>query len=397
MSEIHTTQERADNIHSYDGRKRAEATRTQQPVQRADWSTFAPDPLGATGTGQLSIVSIDPISGALVMATYVHEEPTTPVITRGKRIAIALRDAVEGVYWHNKSEPNVPLTGVIAFADKKSLRTAAKVLQKAKAPDVAYDSFSTAGRRLEFRTHLSFGFRFPIITDGLTHKFYTPNDTDDTNIHQWGNLFGLDAKTPDGLYRLFATAAESESRPHKIIRGIENNERNAISLSVYATAKAACKSYDATEQLLTHCEAIVALDPRLRERNVLQGTLTEMKFQSRKHSYVTVRINSTCNLRENSDVWVIDGKSNEVIESSVKSIGFVTDTLTGNLATPRSHGSSFLLYNEKSYKSLFVLAKPFFASAYTKAGNDWSAKDAGEQIEGREVPLAIALAGAPTL
>ena len=403
MSEVPTTSSDlsvADNLSSYDGRKRAEATRTQQPVRRADWSTFADDPVKTLGAGLLSIVFIDPMNGALVMATYVNGEKNKPVVTRGKAIAVALRDAVEGVYWGNKPESSVPLTGVLAFADKKSLRSAAKVLKKAKAPDVAYDSFSTAGRRLEFRTHLPFGFRFPIITDGLTHKFYTPNDTDDTSIHQWGKLFGLDAQTPDGLYRLFATASESEKRPHEIVRGIEINERNAISLSVYATAKAACKSYDSTEQLLSNCEALIALDPRLRERNVLQGTLTKMKFQNRKSMYVTVRIESTCNLRENTDVWVIDGNSNEVIESSIKGIGFVTDTLTGKLSSPRSGGLTFLSFNEKTYKSLYVLPKPFFAFGANRIGttsNDWSAKNAGEQIEGREIPLVIALAGAPTV
>jgi hypothetical protein len=385
----------AELLARYDGNKRAEATATRQPVARAAWSLSSSDPVAHKDNGLLSIVSLDPSSGGLIMDTYGYGE-TVAVQTRGKAVASALRDAVEGVYWHEKSALGVARTGVLAFADKKTLRKASTTLKKAKDPDVAYDSFSTSGKRLDFRSHQTHGYRFPIVTEILAHKFYTPNDMDDTSIHQWGNLFGLDAKTSSGMYRLFATGAETEPRPHSIVKGIENNERNAISLSVYSTSKSACKSYDAAESLLNHCEALTALDPLMRERNVLQGVLTEMKFQNRKAAFITARIQNVCGLRDNTDLWILDGFSADVIEgSTLKSIGFSGDTMTAQISVPKRNGT-FLTQNERTYKPFYVLGKPFFAVTFSSAGSDWSEADTGERIEGREVPLAIALAGAPT-
>lgn len=309
----------------------------------------------------------------------------------GRAALPVLRDAIESVYWAEKGSTSLAFSAIV-FADKKTLRTAARQLTKAKDPQVNYDGFSTAGRRMDFLAHLRQGFRFITLADALAHTHHVPADP--SSIDSWAGLFGVSVDAA-GMSAMFGSMqGNTIPRPSDIVKNLENSERNAVSLSVFPDASSSCRCYDAAEALQSNQSALTAFDPDMLEANVASGLLTKISFLTRKHGRVAVRADSVCNLRVGSEISIIEPGSAFGQDGRISDMEFVEDVLRVTIDHPSNR--ALMRSSESRHVPAFMLSRPFTAQSYARSGADWVRENAGSRVADREVPFSIMLAGAPT-
>lgn len=331
-------------------------------------------------------------------ARFNHETETA----RGADAAAAdlLADSANQLYWGEKGDETVDRA--IIFADSATVRLASNMLlDGATSRKPSEDPKYAAGRRFAYRASQPHGYRLVVLTDLLNDRFYAPVGVDVRNIDDWADAFGVKADAR-GLARLAHIATETDTEPSKVasslLNAVRSNERNALALAVFKKLELACAAFEAAGKMIEAVESIHSIDPLLAQRNNLSGASTSVTYSGYQSNAARIRINGNCNFKEGEDVWLASEKGSTIYPFRVSRIYLQGDVLHADLAPGYASNGLTKWQNgaARSGEAMRVMSSYFFNHGGARtAERVWSPHEPNARVEGREVPVSIAVAGAP--
>lgn len=283
----------------------------------------------------------------------------------------------------------------VVFADREAFKATRRLVDR-NAKQSGDGRFS---RTLAVAASLPVSTRFPVLTDLLSARLWLPAGLDTNSFDAWAHALAFSgAPASEQMDRALAMVSDGWSNP-RLVKAARS-EFWSLRSAEYAGLSAACSAYGAVEQITDCWAATCAADEGLRERNVLDGTVSRVLPQSYcggADREMVALVSSPFRLkvgRAARFLWNGDGADVTVAGLEVSGSDLA---VTFELPTSRRGSSGARMHSALDAGTpMFVTSKPFDGvGAATPGGRKWAAKaDEGWAGAMRDVPVDVALAGA---
>lgn len=379
----------------YDRARRTEATAAGKPLPRMDLPAV---PTGISWQYRLAHLTA---SGTLMIDT-------------------ASRDQGTGKFAKQNSEPaTIALLQEILSADGESLiaadtRTMNRIVTLAtdEARDAPSGDWSAANVRnaLRYGRGMAYPARVVVLTEALARKFYLPDTGNQNVLADWLSAFGYapGAAVGIGMARLLAAAQSTsdETTPsvEKLKSEVIRNEALGMNSAQYSGLRSQTVSYRYAERHAVAAAALMSLDPVLATRNELAGVLHRVAIRLQGAQEIQAALGGGFSIREGREVVLIDPQTFRATEFRLSKVRVVDEpggkVLVGTFSGARSRRVTDFT-GAKAYPHLLAVEAPFIARSGESGAKRWTQTAEQRKAEHprpvREVPLDIALAGAPTI
>lgn len=239
---------------------------------------------------------------------------------------------------------------------------------------------------LEWASSVGVATNTVILTSALARRFHAPTGIHTGQIGDWSKAFGLNIGW-DALYKLALACADGSPQQDqmKYLRsGLLALHRGADTIQhfVHISNDQAIALFRASEEIETCCSAAAAIDPLGIHERLRTG---EVCLASRTADQVVV---STPNRLKTSQTYIMYttdlARAGECVVT-----GMSVEPTTGlvNVALKQTKGD---IPNR-----FFMVAKPYTGRS-TGIYSQWTRPGKAPAVEGRQVPLDVLLASAPT-
>ena len=404
-------------ICEYDETQAAKARAAGRPVER----TMAPGFFGALreqGDVDTAIVWTDESGNMVYFCAAESRVPT--------RLTIAALDLALTLPPRASDERAAAYAGLVTprrliVSDHQTLRRVMAWVKvaSATAPEGDYLAASV-GRRLLVASRLVASTRLVVLTRALARKFWLGTQYDPEDFVAWRRAFGFGsgATLQSVMAGLVDLAAEGRVFG-KWAREAFNSESFALLSASYPGLRAAVATFRRIEAADTATRAILATDPLLRERALLDGSVSSLRILNVTDRSFTATVSTPFKLRPGKRVLLIDprfdgpgGWAETALEAVTVNQVLGQDQLvvrvSGAPDRSRSNLRATILSAEADpSRSLLITDSPYlpFAQAGVKADR-WTqpsalrieADTAAKGTTGRrDIPLDVIVAGSPTL
>ncbi|WP_230854560.1 hypothetical protein [Arthrobacter terrae] len=322
--------------------------------------------------------------------------PTGMIYSRGK-----------GLQYHALNAPAVPLTPDVlekalieplASTVVPDAKTWAKVL--VMADNMPSTDFKALGRRLRISRGLPVSLKLPILTEALSYRYWLPDTLTETSFDDWAEAFNVKGPSVAFTMRSLIALAQAGTRPTALkyevaVKAMEDMERKIMEQAAWGGISNDCYVYSMLEGFSAKANGLRTIDPGLLEMHVIDGQacrIVPMNSDSREFS---ASVSSPFKLKEGKKVRLTDGK--EIAEVDLRALRFGAGALHAVFAQPSARGAGLLMVTRarKLEAKLYAVDGVFESFGSGPKNKRWLSDDV-QKVTGREVPLDVMLAGAPT-
>lgn len=314
--------------------------------------------------------------------------------------------------------PDLDVPRRLVVPDQATLRRLIAWVSVAAANAPAGDhTAASVLRRLQLSAGLVASTRVIVLTRALARKFWLGAQYDPEDFMAWRRSFGFGsgASTMSVISRLVALASEGRTVP-KYAREAFNSESYALCSAAFAGLGSAVSAFRRAETADTAARALLTTDPLLRERGLLDGSMSSARVLEVRQGYFTATVSTPFKLRAGKQVLLIDPATTtpgDWVESQLSGVSVARigdeDQLVARIAIPsgrtgtaatalveraRSKGAGALLITESPYLPFNDSSNR--ARRWTQSAGARSEADAAAARARRDVPLDVIVAGAPT-
>lgn len=277
-------------------------------------------------------------------------------------------------------------------------KTWAKIL--VMADNMPSNDFKALGRRMRISRGLPLSLKLPILTEALSYRYWLQDNLTETSFEDWADAFNVKGPSLGITMRSLITLAEKGQRPtalkHEItVKSLEDMERKIMEQAAWGGISNDCYVYSMLEGFSAKANGLRTLDPGLLEMHVIDGQacrIVPMNSDSREFS---ASVSSPFKLKEGKRVRLTDGK--EMVEVDLRALRFGAGALHAVFAQPSARGAGLLMVSKarKLEAKLYAVDGVFESFGAGPKNKRWLGDDV-QKLTGRDVPLDVMLAGAPT-
>lgn len=260
-------------------------------------------------------------------------------------------------------------------------------------------------RRVMISRGLNKSLKLPVLTDALAARYWLPDGRDEASFDDWAEAFGAAGPSRAITMRSLISLARDGIRPEslgfdKTVSGLEGVERRAMETSLYSGASADCELFSLLERHGAKEAGLRVLDPGLLEMHKIDGQVCRVAPLGLTDSTFTAKVSSPFKLKEGrGGVRMTDGKN--VFDGSLDSLRYGDGVLHAVFGFPQrgknKELSRRMVREAHRGDSVLYAAEPVFEAVSSSLINKrWLGGDV-ETVSGRQVPLAVMLAGAPAV
>lgn len=306
--------------------------------------------------------------------------------------------------FQKRLESAMELGESIVFSERRAFGYASKAIdyaiQDAKRKTPA-DSWPFMSDLRQMKLAASMRSRtLPVLADILNDQFWLANGVDGSQIAEWTTAFNLTGSIPDRIQQLIGFAAEGEltNTSRSLQREATNAETSAMKSARYSGLSSQCAQFKRVEECTSADKALTCLDPKMLERNSINGDVCKIHIVSVKEGTFTAQVSAPFKLKPNSDVYLLDASGKHTVASRLIKLSVGADEMLAIFRMPSSGADrAFVTDAHNAYQSIFATPQPFMGGrGYGKTKWAASGPDAIDKIT-REVPLDVILAGAKTV
>lgn len=378
----------------YDAKQRAAAAKVGRPTDRAATAgIFHGDKTTLTSavfTG---------VDGKVYSLDLVSD--STPVALDRQGLLRLLTDA------YDLGDAEVGLFNGFVIADRDTLRRIAKMADGwAKASDAL--EVRRMARLMSFRMTLPVSMYTPVLTEALASRYWLPTGPDADDLGAWDVAFGHGHPHLSRRALLALIEKATDGITNKDCKNaINSGEKIGARAGQHASDSAACTAFGKAGAVTDAYNTMIAIDPTLRERNTISGTVSRIKIHQIKQNQIEAYVTDPGKLREGSKVWIFDDTADgRKIDLTLRAIEFVNERLMAILSAPASNNSNgFIIHESKAQyegttlvraaRPLYVVTAPFLANKKAPKNKRWMQSGGEDKVLHIDIPVDIALAGAP--
>ena len=400
-------------VADYDAHRRAQARAAGQPIER----TAAPAIFGAMKAGapvDLAMVWTDE-AGSL--AYFCARETRSPT-----KLTIAALDRALALPPRDVDDPNAKYADLdqprrLVVSDHATLRRMMGWVNVIAATAPADDyAAASVHRRLQVSARLVASTRLVVLTRALARKFWLPAQYDPEDFGAWRRAFryGSGATTLSVMKGLIDLASDGKACTDWANRAF-NAESYALMSAAYPGLRPAVAAFRRVETADTAARAILTTDPLMRERGLLDGSVSLLRIMQLAGGQFTATVAQPFKLRAGKSILLVDPDQDSPGEWAESTLTGVTvqrvggeDTLLVTVAAGgRAKKLGALLekvMRPGGRRALYVTEAPYlpFSQSDSKATR-WTTPTAArienDHAKGaprRDIPLDVIVAGAPT-
>lgn len=262
------------------------------------------------------------------------------------------------------------------------------------------NDFKSLTRRLRISRGLPGSVKLPILTEALTTRYWMQDGLEEKSVEDWATAFGLTGhKLPTVLRTLIDLASSGKTTGtlgyEKAAKGMMDLETRLMENCQYSGISTDIYVYQMLEAFNAKANGLRAVDPGLLALHAMDGQSCKLVPMNVAQKNFTASVSSPFKLKEGREVRLTDGIS--LATTTLESLRFGGGVLHAVLDMPSQRGEGPLMISRaKAGKGVLYAVEGVFESRGRALKNKrWLGGDV-ERIGGREVPLDVALAGAPT-
>jgi hypothetical protein len=277
-------------------------------------------------------------------------------------------------------------------------KTWAKIL--VMADNMPSNDFKALGRRLRISRGLPVSLKFPVLTDALNYRYWLQDTLTETSFDDWADAFNVKGPSLAITMRSLIALAEKGVRPTALkyeitVKALEDMERKIMEQAAWGGISNDCYVYSMLEGFSAKANGLRTLDPGLLDMHMIDGQacrIVPMNSDSREFS---ASVSSPFKLKEGKKVRLTDGK--EMVEVDLRALRFGDGALHAVFSQPSARGAGLLMVSKarKLEQKLYAVDGVFESFGAGPKNKRWLGDDV-QRVAGRDVPLDVMLAGAPT-
>lgn len=372
----------------HDAKRRAAATAAGHPTDR----TFT---AGMHLAGMLGQVAYTGPDSKVYLLDLDADTPAQRMTYR------ALREAITDAYDLGSTTTKQYRATVIA--DKETLHRMLQMAERHADGAEATPEARRLSRLLTYRRGLPTSVHTPVLTDALAVRFWLPTGHDPKTLDGWADGFNLsgDPRGRSAIKRLVTLAMDGEV-DQETLKSLRDAELWGARSGQYASLSSACTAFAKATTVNDAFAAMLSLDPLLRERNAVDGTVAQIRILQIDAKGITATVSDPFRLREGSKVFLFDGHETlDRTEVTLRSVDFKDGQLLVSFSNPPKNDRHRHIVEEAkaNYRPLYAAAAPFLMVKRAPKNARWvQGNDGGEDRNlPVDIPVDIALAGAPTI
>lgn len=268
------------------------------------------------------------------------------------------------------------------------------------AGNVPSNDFKALTRRLRISRGLPMSLKLPVLTEALAVRYWMQDGLTDTSLSDWAEAFGFSGLSLPETIRELSSMATAGIRPAglvyaKTIGNLEGLETRLMSSAGFSGISTDCYVFTMLEGFNAKAGGLRIIDPGLLELHVLDGQVCRVTPMNVTAGKFTAAVSSPFKFKEGRDVRLTDGQ--RLARTGMQSLRFGGGVLHAEFRTPtnRSGGLDMLRDAKAGIAPLYAAEDVFDGRGQEIKNKRWMGGDV-ERIPGREVPLDVALAGAPS-
>lgn len=261
------------------------------------------------------------------------------------------------------------------------------------------NDFKSLSRRLKISRGLPGSVKLPILTDALSYRYWMQDGLAENSVEDWAEAFGLTGqKMPALLRTLIDLASQGRTTGNlgydKSAKALMSLETKLMEQCQYSGISTDIYVYQMLEAFNSKANGLRAVDPGLLEIHAMDGQACKLVPMNVAHATFTASVSSPFKLKEGREVRLTDGIS--IATTTLEALRFGGGVLHAVLSTPsrRSEGPLMISRAKAGNGVLYAVEGVFESRGKPLQKKRWLGGDV-ERIAGRDVPLDVALAGAP--
>jgi hypothetical protein len=277
-------------------------------------------------------------------------------------------------------------------------KTFAKLL--GMADSLPSNDARSLGRRLRISRGLPVSVKLPVLTEALAYRYWLPDGLDEGSFEDWAQAFGVKGATTNLTMRSLVALAADGQRPSGLkyeqgIKGLEDLERKIMDQAKWGGISNDCAVYSMLESVSAKASGLRTLDPGLLDQHAIDGQVCKIVPMNSDSREFSASVSSPFKLKEGRKARLTDGK--DVVEVDLRALRFGEGALHAVFSQPARGGSGPLMVSRAKALTapLYALDGVFEAFGSGPKNRRWLSQTV-EPLTGREVPLDVVLAGAPT-
>lgn len=284
-------------------------------------------------------------------------------------------------------------TGSTVVADEATFSQVWKLATAAPLPDAR-------SRRMKILKSLDSSTKLPILTRALARRYWLPADKDETDLGDWAEAFNLRAPstslTMKALIERASTSRCPQGEYERDFDRMATHEASILEGAQYTGIRSDCSIFSRLQSHEALQKGLRLRDRGLLPLHVLDGQACRIVPMNVNEFTFTASVSSPFKMKEGSVLQILD-TAGSITETRLESLRFGSGEMHAVFKTPtaRSGGRSLVEDAKRQKSSLYVVEKPFDLPGKGLKNRRWFEKEI-PVIEGREVPMDILLAGAPT-
>lgn len=314
----------------YDATMRARAAEAGVPTNRTAC-------VGMRITGPLARVVFSDANGAIQVIDMRDASAARPLTLD------LLREILTDAYDLNDTARAAEAKGVqmdafhkpFVIADTATLHRVARAADKWARKHQDLPS-RTLSRLMSFRCSLPFSVFTPVLTESLTSRYWLPAGAQTDDLTAWNLAFG-NAKPPTSrkAFDYLIRRASDGAVDNTTMRAIVSGERYGARAGQYASDHSAASAFTKAGALHDAHAAMLAIDPTLRERNLIGGETSRVRIHQVKDDRVEAYLDEPGKIREGEKVLLFDGLDyDSKVEVTLREIEFHGDELMAVFVPP---------------------------------------------------------------
>jgi hypothetical protein len=179
------------------------------------------------------------------------------------------------------------------------------------------------------------------------------------------------------------------------VKAMEEMERKIMEQAAWGGISNDCYVYSMLEGFSAKANGLRTIDPGLLEMHVIDGPACRIVPMNSDSREFTASVSSPFKLKEGKKVRLTDVK--EMVEVDLRALRFGAGALHAVFAQPSARGAGLLMVSKarKLEAKLYAVGGVFESFGAGPKNKRWLGDDV-EKVAGRDVPLDVMLAGAPT-
>lgn len=277
--------------------------------------------------------------------------------------------------------------------------TYARLMQFA---DEKGEGFKTLSRRLSFSRGLAASVKLPILTNALSYRYWLPEGMDERNLGDWAKAFDVTGPSTLTTMRALIDLASEGKRPEPLkysstVKSLEGTERRILEQAEWSGLSSDVQLYSMLDGFSSTATALRLLDPGLLPMHVLDGQVCKVKPMNATQSEFSASVSDPFKFKAGKKMRLSDGIS--LAETTLEALRYTEDALHAVFAQPQRGAGPTMVASAKQHggRPLYAMEAPFSARGSIIKNKRWlNPKEPVGHVSGRQVPLDVILAGAPT-